>query len=187
VNRRSEAALVETAPAPRRFGHVVFGSPDVASNVEFYTRGLGFRISDQIAVIGAVFLRCSSDHHNMLLLPSPVACMNHYAFEMDDADGIGLQGIEVVRERPDASVYGLGRHVIGSNVFWYLLDPAGGLFELFTDMDQIVDDEAWDRDVRRDDWDPVTVASYESGMSKMDFFLPSDIDDIAAGRERAGL
>ena len=187
VDRRSEAATREWTPSPRRFGHVVFGSPDPARSVAFYTEGLGFRISDTLPQAGATFLRCSKDHHNILILPAPVACMNHYALEMDDFDAVGLRGVEVVQELPDASVYGIGRHVVGSNVFWYLLDPAGGMFELFTDMDQITNDDHWDGELRRDDWDPFTIAAYESGMSKMDFFLPSDIDVIAAGREAAGL
>ena len=187
VGRRSEAAMKLDLPVPRRVGHVVFGSPDVAANVEFYTKGLGFRVSDNLSAVGAVFIRCSTDHHNMLLLPAPVPCMNHYALEMNDFDGIGLRGVEVVEERPDATVYGIGRHVIGSNVFWYLLDPAGGMFEFFADMDQIVDDEKWAREQYKEDWDPFTVATYESGVSKMDFFLPTDIDEIAKGRERAGL
>jgi hypothetical protein len=79
----------------------------------------------------------------MLLMPAPVPCMNHYAVECNDADAIGRLGMEVVGERPEASVFGVGRHIIGSNIFWYLLDPAGGMFELFTDMDQITDDELW--------------------------------------------
>lgn len=119
-------------------------------------------------------------------MPAPVPCLNHYAVELDDVDAIGRAGHAVVHERPDASVYGLGRHVLGSNLFWYLLDPAGGMFELFADMDQIVDDEAWETEQRRDDWDPFTVASWEPGPAKPDFFLPADIDVIAKGREAAG-
>ena len=187
ANRRSEAAVSVWTPSPRRFGHVVFGSTDTQASVDFYVKGLGFRISDRLPEVEATFLRCSTDHHNLLILPSPVACMNHYALELDDFDAIGMRGVEVVQERPDASVYGIGRHVVGSNVFWYLLDPAGGMFEFFADMDQITDDDHWDNEVRRDDWDPFTIAAYESGTSKMDFFLPADIDVIAAGRERAGL
>ncbi len=186
-NRRSEAAIREWAPKPRRFGHVVFGSTDTQATVDYYVNGLGFRISDRLPEVEATFLRCSTDHHNMLILPAPVPCMNHYALELEDFDAIGLRGVEVVQERPDASVYGIGRHVVGSNVFWYLLDPAGGMFEFFADMDQITNDDLWDAEIRREDWDPFTIATYESGTSKMDFFLPSDIDVIAAGRERAGL
>jgi catechol 2,3-dioxygenase-like lactoylglutathione lyase family enzyme len=186
ANRRSTAAVRDAAVVPRRVGHVVFGTTDVAASRDFYRDGLGFRISDAVGDGIGWFLRCSSDHHNLLLMPAPVPCLNHYAVEMDDVDAIGLAGMDVVGERPDASVWGIGRHVLGSNLFWYLLDPAGGMFELFSDMDQIVDDEQWEREERRDDWDPFTVASWEPGPSKPDFFLPTDIDDIAAGRLAAG-
>jgi hypothetical protein len=45
----------------------------------------------------------------------------------------------------DASrhVWGLGRHGIGSNFFWYLRDPAGNFAEYTCDLDVIADDEAW--------------------------------------------
>jgi catechol 2,3-dioxygenase-like lactoylglutathione lyase family enzyme len=186
TNRRAPAAIGAASPVPRRVGHVVFGTTDVAASVCFYNEGLGFRISDVLGGGMAAFLRCSTDHHNLLLMPAPVPCLNHYAVEMDDIDAIGLTGAQVVRERPDASVYGIGRHVLGANLFWYLLDPAGGMFELFSDMDQITDDEAWDAEERRDDWDPFTVASWEPGPAKPDFFLPSDIEDLARAREAAG-
>jgi catechol 2,3-dioxygenase-like lactoylglutathione lyase family enzyme len=184
--RRSSVAVADTAPVPRRVGHVVFGTTDMAASLAFYRDGLGMRVSDSLGDGIGYFLRCSPDHHNVLLMPAPVPCLNHYAVELDDVDAIGRAGHAVVRERPDASVYGLGRHVLGSNLFWYLLDPAGGMFELFADMDQIVDDEAWETEQRRDDWDPFTIASWEPGPAKPDFFLPADIDVIAKGREAAG-
>jgi len=186
TNRRSTAAVRGADTAPRRVGHVVFGTTDVATSLEFYRDGLGFKISDGVGDGIGYFLRCSTDHHNVLLMPAPVPCLNHYAVEMDDVDAIGLAGMDVVSERPESSVYGIGRHVLGSNLFWYLLDPAGGMFELFSDMDQIVDDEAWEHEERRDDWDPFTIAAWEPGPSKPDFFLPTDIDAIAKGRDAAG-
>ena len=186
VNRRSPAAVRAADIAPRRVGHVVFGSTDVAASRDFYTDGLGFKISDVVGDGLGYFLRCSTDHHNMLLMPAPVPCVNHYAVEMNDIDAIGLAGMDVVGEQPESSVYGIGRHVLGSNLFWYLLDPAGGMFELFSDMDQIVDDEAWDAQEQGKDWDPFTIAAWEPGPSKPDFFLPTDIDAIAQGRAAAG-
>ncbi len=186
VNRRSTAAVREVAAPPRRVGHVVFGTTDVAAGAAFYRDGLGFKVSDTVADGIGVFLRCSTDHHNLLLMPAPVPCMNHYAVEMDDVDAIGLAGMRVVADRPDASIYGIGRHVLGSNQFWYLLDPAGGMFELFADMDQITDDEAWAAEQYRDDWDPFTIATWEPGGSKADFFLPADIEQLAAARQAAG-
>ena len=186
TNRRSEAAIGTQAATPRRVGHVVFGTTDVARSTRFYNEGLGFRISDRIGDGIGTFLRCSTDHHNLLLMPSPVPCMNHYAVEMDDVDAIGIAGMQVVRDRPESSIYGIGRHVLGANLFWYLLDPAGGMFELFSDMDQITDDEAWEANERRDDWDPFTIAAWEPGPSKPDFFLPADIEQLALAREGAG-
>jgi len=186
VNRRSTAAVRAEPAPPRRVGHVVFGSTDVAATVAFYRDGLGFLVSDVIDQGIGCFLRCSTDHHNLLVMPAPVPCMNHYAVEMDDVDAIGLAGMGVLAERPDASVYGIGRHVLGANLFWYLLDPAGGMFELFSDMDQITDDAAWEAGERRDDWDPFTIASWEPGPSRPDFFLPADIDDLARARAAMG-
>ena len=43
---------------------------------------------------------------------------------------------------PDRHVWGLGRHHIGSNFFWYLKDPAGNFTEYYADLDCIVDDAA---------------------------------------------
>jgi hypothetical protein len=40
-------------------------------------------------------------------------------------------------------VWGIGRHGIGSNHFWYLRDPAGNFAEYSSDLDVIVDEEAW--------------------------------------------
>ena len=186
VNRRSSAAIRPTPAPPRRVGHVVFGCTDVGASVAFYRDGLGFKVSDTVDGGVGTFLRCSTDHHNMLLMPAPVPCVNHYAVEMDDVDAIGLAGMQVVSERPESSVYGIGRHVLGANLFWYLLDPQGGMFELFADMDQITDDDAWAADEYRDDWDPFTIASWEPGPAKPDFFLPADIGQLAEARAAAG-
>ena len=185
VDRRSRACVDQLPQAPRRVGHVVFGTTDVEASRAFYVDGLGFKVSDAFGTF-AYFIRCSNDHHNMLLAPSNVPVLNHYAMEMDDVDAIGLAGSKIVAERPDCSVAGLGRHVVGANMFWYLLDPAGGMFELYTDMDQIHDDDAWAAQQFRDDWNPFEVASWNSSGIKADFFEPADIADIAKAREAAG-
>lgn len=184
LDRRAPACLAE-APPPRRLGHVVFGTPDVAASAAFYRDGLGFRTSDVVGGGIAHFLRCSPDHHNLLLSPAPIPVMNHYAFEVDDVDAIGLTGAAVLAEG-GRSIAGVGRHVVGANLFWYLLDPAGGMFELFADMDRIVDDEAWERDQRRDDWDPFGVAAWAPGEPAPDFWMPVDLDELVAARAAVG-
>lgn len=46
-------------------------------------------------------------------------------------------------------MWGLGRHYLGSNFFWYLKDPAGNFSEYFSDLDCIIDDELWEPGVGR--------------------------------------
>jgi catechol 2,3-dioxygenase-like lactoylglutathione lyase family enzyme len=190
TNERAEAA-VEAAPRrPRRLGHIVLGTPRFEEATAFVIEGLGFRVSDQIVGGLATFARIEQDHHNVLIQPGPTSYINHYAIEMDDLDAIGKAGQAVVTERDDASVVGVGRHFLGSNIFWYLTDPSGTMFEFFSDMDQIVDDEAWARDRGRRDWgapDAPAPVSVWGPREPDTFFNPADLDVIGAAREALGL
>ena len=169
----------------------MFGSPDVAASTAFYLDGLGYRVSDQILNGVATFARVERDHHNLLIHPAPTGYLNHYAFEVDDVDAIGKAGSAVLAERPDASVVGVGRHRLGSNLFWYLTDPAGNMFEFFADMDQIADDEAWERDHCRRDWEgsdgPAGFSVWGPAEPPANFFAPPDLPTIAAARAERGL
>ncbi len=192
TDRRADAVVeMSTGPrAPRRVGHVVLGTPKIREATAFYLDGLGYRVSDQIRRGLATFARVETDHHNLLLQPAKTSYLNHYALEMDDVDAIGAAGSAVVAERPDASVVGVGRHNLGSNVFWYLTDPAGNMFEFFADMDQIVDDEVWDRDHCRRDWEGADGPAGFSVWGPKEperFFSPPDLAEIAAAREALGL
>jgi hypothetical protein len=62
---------------------------------------------------------------------------------MEDVDAVGRAAAAMVAADPTRHVWGLGRHGIGSNYFWYLRDPAGNFAEYTSDLDVIVDDEAW--------------------------------------------
>jgi catechol 2,3-dioxygenase-like lactoylglutathione lyase family enzyme len=143
IDARSPAALAVDPPHPRRLSHVVVGSPDAAASRRFFVEGLGFRVSDEVSAIGASFLRCSTDHHNLLVQPGPFPFVHHTAWEMDDVDAVGRAAAAMVAADPSRHVWGLGRHGIGSNYFWYLRDPAGNFAEYTSDLDVIVDDEAW--------------------------------------------
>lgn len=190
ANLRADAVAESGPRPPRRLGHVVLGTPKVAEATAFFIDGLGYRISDQILNGVATFARVESDHHNLLLAPGPCGHLNHYAFEMDDVDAIGKAGIAVVAEREDASIVGVGRHNLGSNMFWYLTDPAGNMFEFFSDMDQITDDEAWDRDHGRRDWEgsdgPAGFSVWGPKEPEV-FFNQPDLAEIGAAREALGL
>lgn len=189
-NERADA-VIEAAPrAPRRLGHIVLGTPKFKDATRFFFDGLGFRISDQIRQGIATFGRVEQDHHNLLIQPSSTSYINHYAFEMDDVDAIGTAGQAIVEERAEANVVGVGRHFLGSNVFWYLQDPSGTMFELYADMDQIVDDGLWDREIGKRDWHgadgPAPVAIWGPKPPEI-FFNPADLREIAAAREALGL
>ncbi len=190
VNARADATIEAAPRPPRRLGHVVLGTPHVEKATAFFFDGLGFKVSDQMLNGVATFGRIEQDHHNLLIQPGPTSYINHYALEMDDLDAIGKAGQAVVAERPDANVVGVGRHFLGSNVFWYLTDPAGTMFELFSDIDQIVDDEAWARDHCKRDWmgadGPAPISVW--GPAEPETFLnPADLPVIGAAREALGL
>jgi catechol-2,3-dioxygenase len=121
----------------------VLGSPDQEATQRFFTDALGFAVSDEITGI-AGFLRCSTDHHNVLVQAAPVPYLHHTSWQVDDVDEIGRGATAVLDAHPDAHVWGLGRHYIGSNFFWYLRDPAGNFAEYHSDLDVIDDATTWE-------------------------------------------
>jgi catechol 2,3-dioxygenase-like lactoylglutathione lyase family enzyme len=140
---RSPAVLARAKLRPRRLSHVVITSADAGATRRFFCEGLGFRVSDASAALGAAFMRCSTDHHNLLVQRGPFAFLHHTAWEMEDVDAVGAAAAAMVAADAARHVWGLGRHAIGSNYFWYLRDPAGNFAEYSSDLDVIVDEEAW--------------------------------------------
>jgi catechol 2,3-dioxygenase-like lactoylglutathione lyase family enzyme len=139
--------ILRTDPVrPRKLGHAVLGTTDFAATTVFFRDGLGFRTSDQIKDAGA-FLRCSTDHHNLLVLAAPVAFLHHTSWQVDDIDDVGRGASAMLDGHPERHVWGLGRHHAGSNFFWYLKDPAGNFAEYYSDMDTILDDQLWTPEV----------------------------------------
>ncbi len=140
---RAPGVVRQERVRPRRLGHAVAGTTDLAATMRFFVAGLGFRVSDYIGDKGA-FLRCSNDHHNFLALQSPVNYLHHTSWQVDDIDDVGRGAVAMLEGNPERHVWGLGRHYAGSNFFWYLKDPAGNFSEYFSDMDCIPEEEIWD-------------------------------------------
>ncbi|POM27323.1 Biphenyl-2,3-diol 1,2-dioxygenase [Actinomadura rubteroloni] len=139
--------ILRTDPVrPRKLGHAVVGTTDFAATTVFFRDGLGFRTSDQIKDAG-VFLRCSTDHHNLLVLAAPVGFLHHTSWQVDDIDDVGRGASAMLDGHPERHVWGLGRHHAGSNFFWYLKDPAGNFAEYYSDMDTILEDQLWTPEV----------------------------------------
>jgi catechol 2,3-dioxygenase-like lactoylglutathione lyase family enzyme len=142
INARAAGVLTSERVRPRRLGHFVLGSPDYDRSHAFFVDGLGFRVSDAVRDVG-VFLRCSTDHHNVLVQRAPVPFLHHSSWQVDDVDAIGRGATAMLAEHPERHVWGLGRHYAGSNFFWYFKDPAGNFAEYHSDMDHIPEDALW--------------------------------------------
>jgi catechol 2,3-dioxygenase-like lactoylglutathione lyase family enzyme len=141
-NGRAPGVERENRVQPRKLGHVVIGSRDQEASQRFFTEGLGFKASDHVPGL-ASFLRCSTDHHNILIQQAPLDFLHHTAWEVDDVDEVGRGATRMLEGHPERHVWGLGRHHIGSNFFWYLKDPAGNFSEYYSDLDCILDDALW--------------------------------------------
>jgi catechol 2,3-dioxygenase-like lactoylglutathione lyase family enzyme len=133
---------------PRRLGHVLFFTPDPDAAERFYTGVLGFKVSDRVPGLLS-FLRCATDHHTLAFGKSSHRGFHHASYEVGSFDEVGMGGMWM-RERGWQPAWGLGRHAIGSNVFYYIRDPWGSYAEYFYDIDYIPEDAAWEAR----EWDP---------------------------------
>ena len=169
--------VLRTGPVqPRKLGHVVAGTTDLAATTGFFTGGLGFKVSDHIKDRGA-FMRCSTDHPNVLVLAAPVNFLHHTSWQVDDVDDIGRGAHAMLEGHPERHVWGFGRHHAGSNFFWYLKDPAGNFSEYYSDMDCIPEDQLWKPEVLEGprglyNWGPPPPPS---------FLNPDDLAALMAG------
>lgn len=143
---RAPGVVRQTSIRPKKLGHTVVGTTNLQATMEFFTKGLGFKLSDHIGDKGS-FMRCSVDHHNVLALAAPVNFLHHTSWQVNDIDDIGRGAKKMLEHNPERHVWGLGRHHAGSNFFWYLKDPAGNFSEYYSDMDCIPEDELWKPEV----------------------------------------
>lgn len=169
--------VLRTGPVrPRKLGHAVLGTTDFEATHRFFVDGLGFKVSDAIKNTGS-FLRCSTDHHNVLILRAPVSFLHHTSWQVDDIDEVGRGASAMLQADPTRHVWGLGRHHAGSNFFWYLKDPAGNFSEYYSDLDCIVDDQLWTPETFSDarglfSWGPPPSPS---------FLAPEDLGALMTG------
>jgi catechol 2,3-dioxygenase-like lactoylglutathione lyase family enzyme len=127
-----------------RLGHVVLNVSDFRASERWYKDRFGFITSDEIQVspefaLGA-FMRCDrgetpTDHHTLFLAQSPKGPgFNHAAFEVADLDDL-MAGHQRLKDAGRHAEWGVGRHILGSQVFDYWRDPWGHTLEHWTDGD----------------------------------------------------
>lgn len=174
-NARPDTLFVEQPVRPRRLGHVALGTSDMEVSSRFVRDVLGFKLTDSVPGL-IEFWRCSSDHHNFALISAPVSFLHHTSWQMDSFDNIGHGATRLLATDPDRHVWGLGRHFLGSNLFWYFRDPAGNFAEYYADLDEIVDDAEW----MAKTWDP-DKAFYSWGPPPpQQMMKPDDLEEMAA-------
>lgn len=179
VRTNERAPAVFRGPrSPRRLGHLVIGTPDLRATRDLLVDGVGCKVSDEVDGI-IHFLRCSTDHHNIGLVESPVPILQHYSWECDDLDHVGHSATALYRTDPGRHTWGIGRHFAGSNFYWYLRDPSGSFLELYSDLDRITDDVAWEQ--HRVPMSFEHIANAWGPNLPTEFVVPSDLAELQAG------
>ena len=126
-----------------RLGHMVLGTPNWEDTARFYINTFGLIPSDVQALPdgrpAVAFMRCDRggepvDHHTFVVGRLPVVDIEHAAFEVPDLDAVGM-GAEVLRDGGFDRAWGIGRHILGSQIFDYWFGPDGHKFEHFADGD----------------------------------------------------
>jgi catechol 2,3-dioxygenase-like lactoylglutathione lyase family enzyme len=126
-----------------RLGHVVLQTTDFHTMARWYMRHLGLIPTDvQYLADGSPnlsFFRLDlgsrpADHHTVVLAGGLEEKYEHSAYEVVDLDALG-QGQNVLRAAGHRHMWGIGRHVLGSQLFDYWYDPDGMEFEHYTDGD----------------------------------------------------
>ncbi|MFT3790946.1 MAG: VOC family protein [Rudaea sp.] len=137
------AASHDSEALPHSLSHVVYFVPDVAKAERFYVDRLGFRVVDRFTGVGP-FLRPAGtfEHHTLFLIQAPahMAGINHFTFHFSGPNELLKAGWRFA-DKGWKSFWGPGRHIFGSNYFWYFNSPFGGAFEFDADMD--LHDDSW--------------------------------------------
>ncbi|OMQ40976.1 MULTISPECIES: 2,4,5-trihydroxytoluene oxygenase [Pseudomonas] len=128
-----------------RLGHAAIGVQDMVAHLDWYKQVLGMLPSDLVVeepnrdCPAAAFLRLNrgsawTDHHTIALFQAEKDFVHHVSYEVQDFDAQCL-GHAWMTQQGWSPFWGVGRHVLGSQIFDYWSDPSGNLIEHFTDGD----------------------------------------------------
>jgi catechol 2,3-dioxygenase-like lactoylglutathione lyase family enzyme len=147
--RRAGALMrLRKSPTPiKRIGHGVLGTPKVQETVKWFRETLGFICSDDVYagdrehIIGS-FNRCDRgdeyvDHHTLFCVANERAGLNHVSFEVPDVDAVFKDHEYLTRLGKYEHMWGVGRHLLGSQVYDYWCDPWGRVHERWADTDRL--------------------------------------------------
>ena len=148
MRRVGEPLRLNGAPSPiKRIGHGVLATPKVLETARWFQDTLGFLVSDDVYVgetdniIGS-FNRCDrgdefTDHHTLFCIQHEQAGLNHLSFEIPDMDAVFMDHEYLSGLDKYEHMWGIGRHLLGSQVFDYWCDPWGRVHERWADTDRM--------------------------------------------------
>ena len=148
LRRKGELYRLKRAPSTvQRIGHGVMATPKLSETVQWFRDTLGLIGSDDLYVgskdnlIGS-FNRCDRgeeyvDHHVFFCLKHGTAGLNHLSFEVQDIDDVFAGHHYLKQLGKYEHMWGIGRHLLGSNVYDYWADPWGRVHEHWSDSDRL--------------------------------------------------
>ena len=148
LSRAGELMRLPKGPSHvKRIGHGVMMTPKFAETVNWFREMLGFVCSDDVYagdkanVIGS-FNRCDRgdayvDHHVFFCLNHANTGLNHLSFEVLDIDDVAVGHDWLAQAGKYEHMWGIGRHVLGSQVYDYWSDPWGRVHEHWADTDRL--------------------------------------------------
>lgn len=147
---RQSVRLASSPANVIRIGHAVLKVTDFRTSEAWYKERFGFLTSDEVEAASDVplgaFMRCDrgdkpADHHTIFLaqLPGELGLL-HAAFEVANLDDLML-GHQYLKAKKRQPVWGVGRHIMGSQIFDYWKDPFGNELEHWTDGDLFIADD----------------------------------------------
>jgi extradiol dioxygenase len=126
-------------------GHVVLVVPDLAPSLDFFRRVLGFRISDEIDMMGGrvVFFHVNPRHHSLAILAIPgVRGLHHLMLQVGDIDDVGVAH-DLCAERGIPLAMTLGRHTNDRMFSFYVRTPSGFEVEYGWGAETVDDENEW--------------------------------------------
>ncbi|MEQ6290582.1 VOC family protein [Vogesella sp. GCM10023246] len=135
---------VDAVIRPRTLSHIVYFVPDVKKAEAFYVERLGFRCTDRFAELGPFIQPAGTlDHHSHFLIgmPAHMQGVEHFTFHFAGPSEVMQHGNRFL-EKGYQAFWGPGRHILGSNWFWYFNSPFGCHIEMDADMD--LHDDSWE-------------------------------------------
>jgi catechol 2,3-dioxygenase-like lactoylglutathione lyase family enzyme len=146
LRRAGELMRLPRGPSQvKRIAHSVIMTQNAKEKIKWYREMFGFLPSDDVYAgskdnIIASFNRCDRgetfvDHHVFLCLEGPKTGLNHLSFEVQSIDDVMLGHEHLKQIGKYQHVWGIGRHVLGSQIYDYWKDPWGRVHEHWTDTD----------------------------------------------------